>query len=420
MIKRNELVPHAGERNPRILDMNAQLDALKKQILQSVENYLAGLQVQLSGFQTQESRVTQSIASNPGQEKLLTSIEREHQLKQALYLHLLQKREENDMTLMIANTNTRIISPPFGSPHPVKPNRYSIYLVALFLGVSIPGGLAVGKEFVTSAIRDKNELDVLPVPLLGIIPKAKNREKNKMLLVQEHGEGQMNEAFRFLRTGLMGVCSSDTKVIQVTSMDPGSGKTFLALNLAMSFAVAGKRVALFDLDMRKATLSRLIGNPEFGIFHLLANMVQHERYFIEKEYFYPGFDILPTGPLPLSPSELLMSENLKKIIQRYKDSYDYIFIDSPPVDLVTDADIIAQLADSSIFVLRENYTTRRKLPEIENIYRKERFKNMRLVLNGSIAKDQLDHYYDDYDKEINVLPPQAHTHAVIPKARYLT
>jgi len=214
----------------------------------------------------------------------------------------------------------------------------------------------------------------------------------------------MNEAFRSLRTRLRSTCNQDMKVIQVTSMEAGSGKTFIALNLAMSFAVAGKRVALLDLDLRRATLSRLIGFPELGIYHLLTKMVVHERYFIEKNYFHTGFDIIPTGPLPVSPSELLMNDSLEKLINKYRNTYDYIFIDSPPADLITDAEIIARLADLSVFVVRENYTKRRKLKDIMNIYTEERFNNMRLVLNDSNTEDQLNQYYDDFNKNIKVLP----------------
>lgn len=404
MNKKNELIISGGERNPALIEVNTQLKALKESILQSMENYQAGLQSQLAGLQAQESKMTQNLASNPGQEKQLMSIEREHQLKQAMYLHLLQKREENDMALVMATINTRIISPPSGSNNPVKPSKNIALLVALFFGIGIPGSLFLGKEILNTTIRSKKELEVLPVPLLGVIHKAKNREKKQILVVQEHGEGQMNEAFRSLRTRLANVCHQDMKVIQVTSMESGSGKTFMALNLAMSFAIAGKKVALLDLDLRKATISRLIGLPELGIFHLLTKQVLHERYFIEKNYFHTGFDILPTGPLPVSPSELLMSDSLEKLLQRYRNTYDYIFIDCPPADMFTDADIIAPLADLSIFVIRENYTDRRKLENIKNIVREERFKNMRLVLNDFIADDRLDKYYDDYDKNIKVLP----------------
>ena len=419
MRKRNELIVSSGERNLVLVEHNTALEAMKKNIVLSIDNYLTGLQLELTGLQAQESKVTQNIASNPEQEKILISIERDYRIKQDLYLHLAQKREENDMALVVSTINTRVISPPYGFANHVKPQKNIILLIALIFGLSIPSGLLFFIEFLNTTIRSKNELDDLPAPLLGVIPKAGNRDKNKMLLVHEHREGAVNEGFRFLRTRLVEACAQDMKVIQITSMESGSGKTFVALNLAMSFALAGKKVALLDLDLRKATLSRLIGSPEFGIFHLLTKMVLHERYFIEKNYFYNGFDILPTGPLPISPSELLMNDSLEKLIQRFKTVYDYIFIDCPPADLVTDADIIAQYADFSVFVIRENYTNRRKLKDIRNMYQEKRFSNMRLILNDSIDEDHLDKYYSGYNKNIRVLP-KATSPDVVRKSGYLT
>jgi capsular exopolysaccharide synthesis family protein len=304
----------------------------------------------------------------------------------------------------MATMNTRIISPPSGDLEHVRPKEKLIFMIALFFGICIPGGIIWGKEILNDTIRDKNELDGLSVPLLGVIPEAKSTEMKKFLLVQKYGAGPINESFRFLRTRIGRICTNDTKVIQITSMEPGSGKTFIAVNLAMCFALAGKKVALLDLDFRKATLSRLINSPEFGMYHLLSGLVLHERYFIEKNYFYNGFDILPTGPLPVDPSELLLSDNLEKLIKRFKTTYDYIFVDCPPVNLVTDAEIFAALADFSIFVIRENHTKKGKLDEIKKIKQEEQFKNMHIVLNGSVADIQPDIYYDLYNKSIHALP----------------
>lgn len=215
-----------------------------------------------------------------------------------MYLHLLQKREENDMALVMAISNTRVISPPSGEETPVKPDIKIAALLVLVLGFDIPGGVFIVREIMNTTIRDKSEFDAFPVPLLGVVHRAKSQEKKQVLVVQRHGEDPVNEAFRSLRTRLWNTCGTETKVIQITSMESGSGKTFTALNLAMSFAIAGKKVALLDLDLRKTTISRLIGFPELGIFHPLTKQVLHERDFVEKNYFYTNFDIIPTGPCP--------------------------------------------------------------------------------------------------------------------------
>jgi capsular exopolysaccharide synthesis family protein len=275
-------------------------------------------------------------------------------------------------------------------------------MIALTFGFGIPGSIVFGKEMMNTSIRDKKDLEGLSVPLLGVITLASRKErKTGPLLVREKCNDALNESFRILRTNLDILCMRNNwKVIQFTSMEPGSGKTFVAVNLAMSFALAGKKVVLLDLDLRTAALSKLIDYPDLGMSNMLNKSVMDEQFFVEKNYFYSGFDIIPAGPVPLNPSELLMSKDLKILMEKLRVMYDYVFIDGTPAGIVADTSIIGQFADLSVFVLRENYTNRRMLPELENIYHNGNFKNTHIIMNGSISGVPMGAYYNKNLKSI--------------------
>jgi len=414
--ERNRLAANSSGLNPVIIERNQSLQSMRQSIIQTVDNLIASLNVQLSGLQAQEARMTRNIASNPGQERYLMSVEREQKIKETLYQYLLQQQEENKMALIVTATNSQVISEPSGSNDPVKPKKIIVILMALMLGCGIPLGVILVFDFLNPNIRYKRDLAVLSVPLLGTIPKVKIENK-KIPAVKSHGRGEINESFRILRTNFRFAYSNDTKVIQIISMDQGAGKTFVTLNLAMSFAVTGKKVALLDLDLRVASLSKLIiNNPEKGIADILEKIgkdnsikgndiadMLNERKIDMNDIIKAEdpiiFDIIPAGAKVehdkrlFNPVELLMDNKLAKIIKILKDSYkyDYIFIDSPPIHPVVDATLIAEAVDVSLFVVREGVTDRRKLSDIKNIFNDEKFKDMRLILNGSTS-DKLNRY----------------------------
>ena len=412
--KRTSLMASGGGNNPLMVEINQKISSLRQSIAYSIDNQINTLNLQLSGFQQQESRAESQIASNPMQEKQLASIERELKLKQDLVTYLEQRREENQMALVMSTTNSRLISSPSGGSFPIKPNKYKILFIALMVGASIPGGIIWGRDTINIAVRGKLDLSNLPVLLLGTIPQAKMKDEKDMLLVHEQGRDAVNESFRMVRTNLDFTCMQpdmkNTKVIQFTSMELGTGKTFISVNLAMTFALAGRKVVLLDLDMRTAALSWLIEYPELGISNMLSKSVLAE-HFIKKDYFYHGFDIIPVGPMPKNPSELLMGGYLKPLIEKLRNMYDYVFIDSTPAELVADAAIVGQFADLSVFILRENYTDRRKLPELRNLFHSGKFKNMRIILNGSdteVPVGKYDAYNHKSRKQYPMLPETSH------------
>jgi len=386
LLKRNTLIANGGGKNPVIEDLNNNLNSIRLAIRHNVDNLIGSLRIRLSSYRTQENKLTAEITSNPVQEKDLRWIERELNIKEQYYLYLLQQREENEMARIIASSNSRVINQPSGSMAPVKPSKSKIMLTAFIIGMGIPFVFIIGRNELISAIRNKNDIAHLPVPALGIIPHVNKREiKKKFLFVKEQGMDALNESFRIARTNLEFACMQNMKVIQFTSMESGSGKTFMALNLAMSLALGGKKVVLLDLDMRTAALSRLIEYQDMGISIALNKMVTAERFHIEKGYFHPNFDIIPAGPVPVNPSDLLTSRHLKMLIGNLKGIYDYVLMDVAHIGTFADASIIGQFADLSVVILRENYTNRHKLIELTNIFHGGKFKSMCVILNDSYS-----------------------------------
>jgi len=381
IFKRNELIAHGGGKNPVIEDLNNKLGALRRSILSNIEGLIRALQTRLTSLRSQENTLVANIASNPRQEKDLRSIERELNIKEQLYLYLLQQRQINEMLKTVTPTNSQVVSPPSGNGAPVKPSKSKIMLAAFVIGMCIPFGIITARHEIKTSIRDENDLASLPVSILGIIPRVK---KKGLVFVEERGRDALNESFRLVRTNLDFICiQNNQKVILFTSMESGSGKTFMAINLAMSFVLTGRKVVILDLDLRTAALSKSIDHQELGISISLSKLEPDERLYIEKNIFYQGLDVIPAGPVPVNPSDLLMSKHLKPLIENLKSTYDYIFIDSTPTDLVADAVVVGQFADLSLFVLRENYTDRRKLTQLTSLFHSGKFKNMHVILNDS-------------------------------------
>jgi capsular exopolysaccharide synthesis family protein len=294
-----------------------------------------------------------------------------------------------------------------------------ILLVAFIFGVGIPGSVIWGKENLNTKIRGKSDLEVLSVPLLGVIAEADNEEQNAgvSLLVSETGRDMLNESFRMVRTSTDAICGKDKKVIMFTSFEPGCGKTFIALNLAMSFALTGKKIALVDVDMRTATLSKVIDTQEasqdLGYCAFLNKTVTYRQlllFNIQKNRYYKDFDIFPVGMIPPNPTELLMGERFGVMLESLKKKYDYVFLDCTPLDIVTDATIVSRYADLTVFIVRENYTDRRKLRELENIYKQQVFNNMNLILNGSKLSISFTKYHTRYHKKVDKVAKQIRAH----------
>lgn len=394
LMERNSLVSHSSVKNPLVKEMDASLQALRSALVTSIDNQLVALNAQIKSQQNYSGQVTSQIASNPNQAKYLLSVERQQKVKESLYLYLLQKREENELSQAFTAYNTRIITMPGGSMIPTAPVKKNILLMAFALGLLIPVVVIFMMENMNTVVRGRKDLENLTIPFVGEIPlsfrKKKKfsrqpQEKECVVAVKEKSRNVINEAFRVVRTNLEFMQDKESKsyVIMLTSANPDSGKTFISFNLAASLGIKGKRVLAIDLDLRKGSLSQYAGSPKKGISDYLAGDVKDIKEIIAQPSEGARLEIIPVGTIPPNPTELLFSERLNQSIAELRKEYDYIFIDCPPVEIVADATIISQLVDMTLFIIRAGRLDRSMLPEIERFYTDKKYKNMSLILNGT-------------------------------------
>ena len=395
-LRRNDLVANSSETNPLVVDMDHSLHALRDAIIRTLDNYVTTLNTQLRALQQSARQTTARIAANPSQGKYLLSVERQQKVKESLYLFLLQKREENELSQAFTAYNTRVIMPPSGSMAPTAPAKKNILLIAFVVGLIVPVTIIFLRESMNTRIRGRKDLDALTLPFVGEIPQAATKKKgtsdkksteNNPIVVHEGSRDIINEAFRVLRTNLEFMTDKEqhSNVIVVTSFNPGSGKSFLAVNIAVSLAIKQKKVLVIDGDMRHGSTSAYIGSPQTGLSNYLSGHVNNLKDIIVTDARHANLQFLPVGTIPPNPTELLFSDRLKQLIDTVRSQYDYIFIDCPPIEMVADTQIIEQLADRTLFVVRTGLLERSMLPELQRIYDEKKYKNMALILNGTVG-----------------------------------
>ena len=393
-LQRNSLVANSSEQNPLVQDLDQSLNAMREAIVSSIDNLMVVLNTQLNSLQQSERQTTARIAANPSQGKYLLSVERQQKVKESLYLFLLQKREENELSQAFTAYNTRIITPPTGSPIPTSPEKKNIFLVAIALGLIIPFGTLFAKENMNTKLRGRKDLESLTLPFAGEIPlvtsKGKKQQENNKIVIEQGHRDVVNEAFRVLRTNMefmLGDASENGKapVILFTSFNPGSGKTFLAVNTAACIAIKGKQVLVIDGDLRRGSASAYIDKPQLGLSDYLGHRTNDITSITVEVENHPTLHIIPVGTIPPNPTELLADKRFNQLIEDVRTKYDYIFIDCPPIDIVADTQIISKIADRTIFIVRAGLLEREMLPELQRMYDEHRFNNMALVLNGTEA-----------------------------------
>lgn len=387
-LKRDHLIDDSSVNNPVVLELNNSLRAMKQNIIRAVDNMIVSLNVQRSDAQSREMRAQNRITSIPTKERKMLSIERQQKVKEALYLFLLNKREENALSQAMADNNARVIDGAEGSNSPISPNRNRILLLGLLVGLAIPSLACLGILFLDTRVHSRKDFeDIVSVPYLGEIPQDKeagklNEQESPFLLAKEQRDSTVSEAFRILRTNMAFMARKDLpqQVIIFTSLNEGAGKTFISKNLGMSLVLAKKKVILIDMDIRRGTLSRQFHLHKTGLTNYLADATLSAEDIIQHQ---DGFDIIAAGAIAPNPAELLMDERLDNLVTELRRRYDYIVVDSVPVGIIADATISNRIADLTIFVARAGRLDRRQLPEIEQLYKENKLHNMALVLNGA-------------------------------------
>lgn len=389
LLNRNNIRSNSSKDNPLVQDIDASLKSTRAAIEAAIDNQIATLSAQIADLRSVVRSNNSRIAQNPTQAKYLLSVGRQQKVKEALYLYLLQKREENELSKAFSSYNTRMITPPMGIARPSSPKKMQIMLIALFMGLFIPFAIFYILEASDTKIRSREDLKCLQMPFLGEIPfyvhkgfgRAPKIESS--ILVRSGFRDVLNESFRVVRTNLEFMeRGHNCPVITTTSFNQGSGKTFLTMNMAAVLAIKGQRVLAIDGDLRRASLSVYAGSPKLGISNFLSGEIRDVNEVICHIKGYDTLDVLPVGTIPPNPSELMGQPALVSMIDGLKKKYDYIFIDCPPVDIVADTRIISELADRTAFVVRAGLLDKKDVPNLQKAFEEKRFNNLCYIFNG--------------------------------------
>ena len=399
LVERKRLLRTSTENNPTIINLDTSIDAMKENVQVSLDRVLRGLFITKADLDREANRYSRRISEAPGQEREFVSIARQQEIKAGLYLMLLQKREENAITLAATANNAKIIDDAIADDAPVSPKRKMIYLIALVLGVGIPVGVIYLLELTKFKIEGRSDVEKLTsLPIVGDIPLTD--EKQGAIAVFENQNNLMSETFRNIRTNLQFMLENDKKVILVTSTVSGEGKSFISANLAISLSLLGKKVVIVGLDIRKPGLNKVFNIPrkEVGITQYLANPEKNLMDLVQLSDVSKNLYILPGGTVPPNPTELLARDGLDKAIETLKKNFDYVILDTAPVGMVTDTLLIGRVADLSVYVCRADYTHKNEYTLINELAEKDKLPSLCTVINGLDLKKRKYGYYYGYGK----------------------
>lgn len=401
ILERNRLFRSSSERNPVIKKLDITIHDMRANLSAAIASVRRGLLITKADLDRQSARFAGLISDAPTQERRFVSIRRQQEIKAGLYLMLLQKREENNITLAATANNAKIIDDALADDVPVFPKSKFIYAVALFIGIGIPTAVIYVLGLLSFRIEGRSDVEKLTtVPIIGDIPFTPEKTgRPHAIVVHENDNSVMAETFRNLRTGLLFMLGSlpPKKVILVTSTASGEGKTFIASNLAVSLSLLGKKVILLGLDIRKPGLNKVfeVSRKERGITQYLSDPQGTSLCsLIQPSGIIRNFDLLVGGTIPPNPAELLSGQALENLIATLRTKYDYIVMDTAPIGMVTDTQIIARVADISVYVCRADYTNKNEYRLINELQKKNRLPGLSTVINGlDMTKRKYGYYY---------------------------
>ena len=389
IIKRDKYLSNSSEANPLVIDCNNNLAVMYKSINDAIDTHINNLRKEISLIDKKETTSKIQFSKEVEQVKDMQSLLRQQKIKNTLYLFLLQKLEEAELSKEFQASNNRVLTPVGGSNTPIEPMQKQTLMLALAIGLLLPVTIIFVREITNKKVRGRKDLEGMDIPFIGEIPmcdqskKAKDSARN--IVVKEGNRNIINEAFRVLRTNLEFMNNKDnhSSVYIVTSFNPGSGKTFLTMNIAASIALKGKNVLVIDGDMRHGSSSAYVGSPATGLSDYLSGGTSSLNEIIAEFEEYPTLKVIPIGSTPPNPTELLHSKRFGELVTAMRTKFDYIFIDCPPIDIVADTQIIEEHADRSIFVVRAGLLNRDMLDELEDMHESKRLKNISMILNGT-------------------------------------
>lgn len=391
-----QLQAGAGLENPVIKVIDTQLNKLRDDIRENTGNLVKISQSVAQKLRQQNVEFQNKIINVPKVQRDLIALKRQQEIKSTLYVYMLQKREEASITEAASVYNNRIIDPAITNIIPVEPQKKLIYFVAFLLGLALPGGLLYLKGLLNRKVGSRQDVEThTNAPVYAEISHSK---KEGPIIVVSGSRSVVAEQFRNLRTNLSFVLrSGDHKVILITSSMGGEGKSFISLNLAMTYALMGKRTVLLGLDLRKPKIGNYIGQENApGVSNYLSGQLQLEDLAIELNYGKHNLYFINSGPVPPNPAELLLQPAMAEMVRYLKENFDYIIMDTPPVGLVTDAQILGEYADTCLYIVRHEYTMKAQIQLLDSYYKAKRLPNMGVILNDIKAGDAYRYNYGGY------------------------
>ena len=399
LVERKRLLRTSTENNPTIINLDTSIRAMRTNVQATLDATLKGLQITKEDLAREASRYSRRINDAPTQERQFVSIARQQEIKSGLYLMLLQKREENAITLSATANNAKIIDEALADDNPISPKKTIVYLAALVLGVGLPVGVIYLIGLTKFKIEGRADVEKLTsLPVVGDIPLAD--EKTGSIAVFENQNNLMSETFRNVRTNLQFMLENGKNVILVTSTISGEGKSFISANLAISLSLLGKKVVIVGLDIRKPGLNKVFNIPkkEHGITQYLTNTTANLMDFVQPSDINKNLFILPGGTVPPNPTELLARGGLEKAIETLKANFDYVILDTAPVGMVTDTLLIGRVADLSVYVCRADYTHKAEFTLINELAENNKLPNLCIAVNGLDLNSRKYGYYYGYGK----------------------
>jgi capsular exopolysaccharide synthesis family protein len=391
VLERNRLAANSSENNPVVIDYDKDITAMFDGIQAAIDSHIKDLEKQIAEADKEIEKSKSRFTSTTQNTKELQTLIRQQKVKNTLYLFLLQKLEETELSKEFSAYNNRILTPPTGSNTPVEPMKKPIIMLALTLGTLVPLIIIFICVITNKKVRGRRDLDDLNIPFIGEIPLYKGKKKRfakseeKKFVVKGGNRNVINEAFRVMRTNFefMNDKSRKCTVSIVTSFNPGSGKTFLTMNLAATIAIKGAKVLVIDGDLRRASASEYVSGAQSNLSEYLSGGTSDINSIITTDTGYENLHAIAVGTPPPNPTELIGSKHFETLIATMRERYDYIFIDCPPIDIVADTQILEKYCDRTLFVIRAGLLNREMLEELQSIYDNKRLKNLAMILNGT-------------------------------------
>lgn len=383
ILERNRLLENATPQNPLVIDLTKRINVLKSSITDGLNKSRDALLLTKYQLENEKGKFSSKIAKIPALEKMFRGIDRQQQIKESLYLLLLQKREETAISLAVTAPKARIVDYAYSSEKPVSPKKMVVLIMMMFLGFCVPFAIIYLKELLNNKIRSKKDIEKRSsTTIVGEIPQLERKDND---LVQQNDVSPISEAFRILRTNMIYMLPKKEKgnIIFVTSTVKGEGKTFVAINLALTLASANKKVLLIGSDVRNPQLQRYDADKKYaiGLSEYLYDEHLNVESIINTSTFNKNCDIIYSGAIPPNPVELLSNGRYEKLLEQVKSSYDYIILDTAPLMLVTDSFLISDLADVTLYVVRSKVTETNIIEFANHQIDAKKIKNVGFVLN---------------------------------------